>query len=105
MGHRTTVIGVLVGDEDTVQAVNAAAKRFQPAEQFFLAQPGVDEQRRVGGLEQRAVAGASRRENCDAKRDARDLWDSIEPPHMGSNVAMIASCCADVNLNQRRPDN
>jgi len=30
---------------------------------------------------------------------------SIEPLHMGSNVAMIASCCTYVNRNPRPPDN
>src|SRR5271155_1019726 len=99
------MIGMLVGDEDAVEVADAAAQRFQPAQQFFLAQPRVDQQRGVIRLQQRAVAGTTRRENCDAERDALDLWDSIEPPHMGPNVAMIASCCTYVNRNPRPPDN
>ena len=68
------MVGVLVGDQDGVDALGLLpAQRFQAAQQFLLAKSGVNEEGGVLGFEQRAVARAARSQNGDPERDACSL--------------------------------
>ena len=55
------VIGVFVGNYDAIEVVGfRAAQRFQAAQRFFLAKPGIDKESGVFGLKQRGVARTTR---------------------------------------------
>jgi hypothetical protein len=50
------VIGVFVGDDDAVEAIDVAADRSQAPQRFFFAEACVDQQPGLVRLEQSAVA-------------------------------------------------
>ena len=55
------MIGVLVGDQDTVEVVGfLAAQRLKPPEHFFFAESCINEESGVFGLKQRGVARTAR---------------------------------------------
>ena len=68
------MIGVLVGDQDAVDAIGLRpAERLQAAQQFLLAKSCVDEEGGVLSFEQRAVARAAGSQDGYAERDACSL--------------------------------
>jgi len=68
------MIGVLVGDQDAVDAIRLRpAQRFQAAQQFLLAKSCVYEEGGVLSFEQRAVARAAGSQDGYAERDACSL--------------------------------
>ena len=68
------MVGMLVGDQNSVDAVGlGAVERFKAAEKFLAAKPGVDEEGGAFGFEQRGVARAAGSEDGDAERDAKSL--------------------------------
>jgi len=74
LAQTATVVGVLVGDEDGVDAFRAgAAERFEPPHHFLSAVACVNQESGAPGFEQCGIARASRRQNGDPKRDAPSL--------------------------------
>jgi len=63
------MIGVLVGNQDAVKAVEFVFAGGEPRQGLAFAESGVNQEARVLGFEQRAVARASRRQNGDAQSD------------------------------------
>lgn len=79
LGDGGRVVGVLVGDEDGVDAFGAgSAEGFEAALEFAAANAGVDEEGGAVRFEQRAVAHAARRQDGNAKRDAAFLLGALE---------------------------
>src|SRR2546422_11530283 len=70
------MIGVLVGNQDAVEAVELVFTGGEPRQGLAFAESGVNQEARVLGFEQRAVARASRRQNGDAQSDGWPLRDS-----------------------------
>ena len=66
------MVGMLVGDQDGVDALGLrAAQRFKAAQNFLAAQASVNEEGGALGFEQRRVARAAGSENGYAERDAK----------------------------------
>ena len=63
------VIGMFVGDDDAVEAIEGMSQRGQAAQRFALSQARIHQQARLGSLEQGAIARTARRENAHAKAD------------------------------------
>ena len=64
LGQAVGMIAVFVGDEDGVYVFGTrAAQRFEAAQHFFATEASVNQKGRAPRLEQRAVAGTSRRQN------------------------------------------
>jgi hypothetical protein len=68
-GQAADVIGVFVGDDDAVEAVNRIRESGQAPQRFALSQARVHQQARPGSLQQGAIARTARRENAHAKAD------------------------------------
>ncbi len=64
-----TVVGVLVGDEDAVDVLDASFDSGEARKRFALAETGVDEEAGALGLEQSDVARAARRQNGYSEAD------------------------------------
>jgi len=60
---------MLVRNDDAVEALGPAADGVQPAQQFFLAESGVDKESGALGFEQRAIARTTRGQNGNAEID------------------------------------
>jgi hypothetical protein len=69
LGQAVAVVGVLVGDEDAVEAIERSFDGGEAGEGFALAESGVDKEASTPGLEQRAIARTSRRQNRNAQAD------------------------------------
>src|ERR1700691_5046328 len=68
------MIGVLMGDQDRVDAFRArATHRFKAAKSFLAAEARVNEESGVLGFEQRGVARAAGGQDGDTKGNARFL--------------------------------
>jgi hypothetical protein len=65
------VIGVLVGDQDGVEAVEVAFDGGEASQGFALAEAGVNENAGGFGFEQGDVARTARGENGDAQADKK----------------------------------
>jgi hypothetical protein len=61
---------VFVGDEDAIQRCGARAQLSESAKSLAFGEAGVNQEARVRGFEQRAVARTARRQNRNTKRDA-----------------------------------
>jgi len=91
LGDGAGMVGMLVGDQDDVNALGlAAAESFKAAKNFLAAEAGIDEEGGAFGFEQRRVARAAGSENRDAERDAK------------SPLRMMAKCDGDVKGKARR---
>ena len=72
------MVGMLVGDQDAVDAVGLlAAQRFESAQEFLAAEAGVNEEGGALGFEQRRVARAARGQNGYAERDTECLREKM----------------------------
>src|SRR6202142_872284 len=70
----TGMVGVLVGNQDRVDALGSLpAQRFQAAQQFLLSKSRVNKESGVLCLEQRAVARAAGCQDGDAERNSCSL--------------------------------
>jgi hypothetical protein len=68
------MIGMFVGDDDAVEAVEGMRKGGQAPQRLALPQPCIHQQARLGSLEQGAIARTARRENAHAKADGLSLF-------------------------------
>jgi hypothetical protein len=82
------MIGVLVGNQDAVEAVEFVFAGGEPRQGLAFAEAGVNQEARVLGFEQRAVARASRRQNGYAQSDE-------EPPSVFRMMAKRGSAVND----------
>jgi len=67
------VVGVLVGDEDAVNVLDASFDGGEPGERFAFAKSGVHEEAGALRLEQRDVARAARRQYGNPQADRASL--------------------------------
>src|SRR5579864_574213 len=65
------MIGVLVGDEDSVETIRLDAQGGEAPESLFATETGVHEEAGTLGLEQSGIARTARRENGDPETDSR----------------------------------
>jgi len=63
------VVGMFVGDDDAVEAIQGMSQRSQAAQGFALSQARIHQQARPGSFEQGAITRTARRENAHAKAD------------------------------------
>src|SRR5215469_1609107 len=71
LGKAVAVVGVLVGDEDGVEAIDVAFDGGEAGEGFALAEAGVNEDTGGFGFEQRDVARTAGGKDGDAKADEK----------------------------------
>lgn len=71
MRETVAMIGVLVGDEHGVEAVDVAFDGSEAGEGFALAEPGVDENAGGLGFEQSEIARTAGGEDGDAQADEK----------------------------------
>lgn len=81
------MVGMFMGDENTVEAFERFAERGKAAESFFASEAGVDEERSAVGFQQRGVAGAARSQDGDSKADKPSRAARVECG------AMICATC------------
>ena len=80
--ERADVIGMFVGDDDTVETIDVASDRGKAPQRFFFAKPCVHQQTGLLRLEQGAVARTARTQNRDAQTDKSPRRKS--PPRRAS---------------------
>jgi hypothetical protein len=97
------VIGVFVGDDNAVEAINRMSKGGKAPQRFALPQARVHQQARPGSFKQSAIARTARRENAHAKADGFSP-ESCTPAralflqHGGSRPGSPQSPDADIEI-------
>ena len=71
LGKPVAVIGVFVGDENGIDAIDIALDGGEAGERFAFTKAGVYEDTGAFGFEQGEIARATRRKNRDAQADGR----------------------------------
>lgn len=69
LGQSAGMIGVLVGNENGVNAIGIFVESGETAKRFFAAESGVNQEASALGFKQRGVAGAAGSENGNSKAD------------------------------------
>ncbi len=93
------MIGVLVGDEDCVEMIEAALDGGKPSEGFAFAEPSIYKDAGAFGFEQREIARTARSQNGDAQADWKcpRRTRAYEPASQHKTVKIMAERASSVN--------